>query len=60
VTPQSAAADATEVVPLPRKRPSLAIAARHTIPLPRPRPEAEVDIPADEQSAFERQVDRMR
>jgi hypothetical protein len=48
-----------EFVPLPRKRPRLAIAG-HQIPMPRPRPEAETDTPAAEQSAFERQVDRMR
>jgi hypothetical protein len=60
VTPESASADAAEFVPLPRSRPSHAIALRLGIPLPRPRPETEVDIPAAEQSAFERQVDRMR
>ena len=48
-----------EFVPLPRKRPRLAIAG-HQIPMPRPRPEAETDTPAAEQTAFERQVDRMR
>ena len=51
--------DPAEFVPLPRKRPRLAIAGRQ-IPMPRPRPEAETDTPAAEQSAFERQVDRMR
>jgi hypothetical protein len=60
VTPESASTDAAEFVPLPRSRPSHAIALRLGIPLPRPRPETEVDIPAAEQSAFERQVDRMR
>ena len=48
-----------EFVPLPRKRPRLAIAGRQ-IPMPRPRPETETDTPAAEQTAFERQVDRMR
>jgi hypothetical protein len=52
-------AEPAEIVPLPRKRPRLAIAGRQ-IPMPRPRPEAETDTPANEQSAFERQVDRMR
>ncbi|MEA2994948.1 MAG: hypothetical protein QOG74_497 [Alphaproteobacteria bacterium] len=52
-------AEPAEFVPLPRKRPRLAIAGRQ-IPMPRPRPEAETDTPAAEQSAFERQVDRMR
>ena len=52
-------AEPAELVPLPRKRPRLAIAGRQ-IPMPRPRPEAETDTPAAEQSAFERQVDRMR
>jgi hypothetical protein len=55
----TAATEPADVVPLPRKRPRLAIAAR-LIPLPRPRPEAETDGPASEQAAFERQVDRMR
>ncbi|HZE47081.1 MAG TPA: hypothetical protein VE087_09395 [Xanthobacteraceae bacterium] len=52
-------AEPAEFVPLPRNRPRLAIAGRQ-IPMPRPRPEAETDTPAAEQSAFERQVDRMR
>jgi hypothetical protein len=52
-------AEPAEIVPLPRNRPRLAIAGRQ-IPMPRPRPEAETDTPAAEQSAFERQVDRMR
>jgi len=52
-------AEPGEFVPLPRNRPRLAIAGRQ-IPMPRPRPEAETDTPAAEQSAFERQVDRMR
>ena len=52
-------AESAEFVPLPRKRPRLAVAGRQ-IPMPRPRPEAETDTPAAEQSAFERQVDRMR
>src|SRR5712671_5860188 len=52
-------AEPGEIVPLPRNRPRLAIAGRQ-IPMPRPRPEAETDTPAAEQSAFERQVDRMR
>ncbi|HEX4554564.1 MAG TPA: hypothetical protein VH249_11290 [Xanthobacteraceae bacterium] len=58
-TPMATPAEPPGVVPLPRKRPRLAIAAR-LIPLPRPRPEAETDSPASEQAAFERQVDRMR
>jgi hypothetical protein len=56
----TAPAEPAEAVPLPRKRPRLAIAARLGVPLPRPRPEAETDGPAAEQSAFERQVERMR
>jgi hypothetical protein len=58
-TPMAAPAEPADVVPLPRKRPRLAIAAR-LIPLPRPRPEVETDGPTSEQAAFERQVDRMR
>ena len=50
-------AEPPDVVPLPHRRPRLAIAARH-IPLPRPRPDAETDGPASEQAAFERQVER--
>jgi DNA polymerase-3 subunit gamma/tau len=59
ITPVATPAEPPEAVPLPHKRPRLAIAARH-IPLPRPRPEAEADGPTSEQAAFERQVDRMR
>jgi len=58
-TPIPPPAEPSEVVPLPRKRPRLAIAAR-LVPLPRPRPEAETDGPLSEQAAFERQVERMR
>jgi hypothetical protein len=59
--PADPAADtSTENVPLPRKRPSLAIAARLTIPLPRPRPEIDGDAPSPDLTAFERQVDRQR
>jgi hypothetical protein len=59
-TPATATADAMENVPLPRKRPSLTIAARAAIPLPRPRPEIEGEVAPAELSAFERQVERMR
>jgi hypothetical protein len=62
-TPAAAASSSTdlpEVVPLPRKRPSLTIAARLAVPLPRPRPEVDGDVSSTDLSAFERQVDRMR
>jgi hypothetical protein len=60
VEPAAATTEATEIVPLPRKRPSATIAARLAIPLPRPRPEIEGDVPAAELSAFEAQVQRQR
>jgi hypothetical protein len=47
-------------VPLPRKRPSLTMAARLAIPMPRPRPEMEADAASDELSALELQVQRQR
>jgi len=53
-------AEPPAVVPLPRKRPSLTIAARLSIPLPRPRPEIEADVPEAELTAFERQVQRQQ
>jgi len=53
-------AEPPAVVPLPRKRPSLTIAARLAIPLPRPRPEIEADVSEGELTAFERQVQRQQ
>jgi hypothetical protein len=56
--PRSPAAE--EPVPLPRKRPSLVIAAHLAIPLPRPRPEIESELSGDELSALELGAQRQR
>jgi len=50
----------SESVPLPRKRPSLIVAARLAAPLPRPRPEIEGEASGEEISALELQVQRQR
>lgn len=55
-----APAETTGNLPLPRSRPTRAIAARLAIPLPRPRPEIASDGPNAEEQAFERAVERMR
>jgi hypothetical protein len=60
VAPQDTPADATENVPLPRKRPSRLIAASLAIPLPRPRPEIEAEAPSGPPTTFDLQVERMR
>jgi hypothetical protein len=52
-------AEASENIPLPRRRPSRLIAASLAIPLPRPRPEIDVEVPAGP-TTFDLQVERMR
>jgi hypothetical protein len=52
-------AEASENIPLPRRRPSRLIAASLAIPLPRPRPEIDVEAPAGP-TTFDLQVERMR